>query len=292
MCQYKKYFFITTNGNSASRWLAQTLNMHPEIICSHSPAKLAISMSYDRAYSDIEFKKIMEDENRKKIPVDILLDELEQIGEAICYGNVHMFNLRQLRENTRNNKNKKCFRVVDLVRHPVPFVQSGTSNMLRQAQYNNDRLNYLKNVYYRNRELYDDFASVYKLDFNKVHVLSFMANVMTLKSLSINMRIHEIDRRITMETITSDKLEYQNLVNLITEGEVYADNRWLSNVFSTNAVNTHKIKKKFSEPKDIYSYWDNWQKDFFDLLVEISKIDQYYSTAFGYDFSFMRKHSR
>ena len=292
MCPNNKYFFITTNGNSASRWLAQTLNMHPDIICSHSPARISISMSYDHAYSDNEFRKIMGDEYRKRIPVDMMLDELEQTGEALCYGNVHMFNLRQLRENTSQNKTKKCFRVVDLVRHPVPFVQSGTSNMLRQAQFNSDRLKYLESVYFRNRELYDDFASIYELDFNDLNVLSFMANVMTLKSLSINMQIQDVDHRITMESITKDKMVYRNLVDIISEGEVSADDQWLSDVFSTNAINRHKVGKRFSEPKEIYNGWANWQKDFFDLLVEISRIDRHYSTAFEYDFSFLQKYNR
>jgi len=251
------YFFITTNGNSASRWLAQTLNMHPDIICSHSPARISIAMAYDHGYSDSEFKEIMQDESRKKIPTDILLNELEQIGKVRCFGNVHLFNLRQLRENIDKNNHEKEFRVVDLVRHPVSFVQSGTYNMIRQGQYNTDCITYLNNVYYRNKKLYDDFAPSYKLDFNDLYTLSFMANVMTLKSLSINMQIHEVDDRITMEAITTNKTEYQRLVSFISGGEVCADDQYLNAVFSTKAVNKHKIRKKQIGYKEIYDSWDN-----------------------------------
>lgn len=284
----KKYFFITTNGNSASRWLAQTLNMHPEIICSHSPARIKTALAYDHAYSDNEFKTIMRDETRKKIPIDFLLNELEQIGNASCYGNVHLFNLRQLRANINKNGHSKKIRVVDLVRHPIPFVQSGTYNMVRQAQYNANRLSYLKNVYYRNREIYDDFSSIYKLDYNDLHTLSFMANVMALKSLSINMQIREVDHRIKMEDITTNKVEYQKLINIISDGKVCADERYLNEVFSIKAVNTHKVKMQPDEPKAIYNNWSDWQKNFFDLMVENTNIHNSYYNTFGYDFSFMQ----
>ncbi len=284
----KTFFFITTNGHSASKWLAKTLNMHKDIICSHSSANTSIAMVHDREYSDDELKQIMADETRKQIPVDILLNELEEIGKVPCYGNVHLFNLRQLKENTQRNKPIKRFCVVDLVRHPVSLVHSGTYNMIRQARYNIDRANYLKNIYYRNKKLYDDFASIHKIDLNNLDILAFMANVMTLKSLATNMLIQDVDRQITMEAITTSREEYKKLVNIISEGKVEADDHYLNAVFGVGAVNIHKPKKKFNGVKAIYNSWSKWRKEFFNLLVESTGIDKHYA-IFEYDFSFLEK---
>jgi hypothetical protein len=282
----KSYFFITTNGHSASRWVAQTLNMHNNIICSHSPARVSIAMAYDHAYTDHEFKLIMSDEIRKNIPVDNLLDELEEIGEAACYGNVHLFNLRQLQDNLKKYDSKKKFLIVDLLRHPVSFVNSGTYNMIRQARYNIDRLDYLKNVYLRNKRLYDDFSAKHKLELGNLQTLSFMANVMTLKSLAINMQITNVDRRITMEKVTNCKEEYGRFVNFISQGKREVDDQYIDAVFRTKAINKHKTEKAPTSAKEIYNAWEGWKKDFFKLLIELTCLDQHYNT-FGYDFSFL-----
>lgn len=284
----KKFFFITTNGHSASKWVAKTLNLHKDIVCSHSPAKIQLSMAHENEYSDDEMEQIMADEYRKKISVDILLDELVEIENAKCYGNVHLFNLRQLQENLNNNTPVKYFRVVDLVRHPVSFVHSGTYNMIRQAKHNKNRKKYLINVYHRNMKLYNDFSLNHSIDLNRLDTLAFMANVMTFKSLTINMQIQNVDQRIRMEDITTSREKYRSLVNLISDGKVKADAQYLDAVFGTMATNKHKPSNKSTRVEEIYNRWDQWKKEFFDLLVEMTEIDKYYST-FGYDLSFLKK---
>lgn len=40
--------------------------------------------------------------------------------------------------------------------------------MIRQGQYNTQRFSYLNNVYHRNKKLYDDLASIYKIEYKKI----------------------------------------------------------------------------------------------------------------------------
>ena len=217
------YFLVTTNGHCASKWLAASLDLHPEIVCSHGPAAHPLCMQHDREYTDADMSRILAEEHRKLMPLDLLFEELERVGPARCYGNVHLFNLRQLAENVAAHPPSRRFKVVDLVRHPVPFVRAGTANMLRQARSNPARLAYLVGVRARNEDLYREFAERYALELEDIATLAFMANVMTLKSLAINMGLHHADRRVTMESVTRDAGAFRALVVDLAEGVVEPD---------------------------------------------------------------------
>jgi hypothetical protein len=93
-------------------------------------------MRHDSEYTDQDFKDLMADEFRKNISVDDLFAELEAHAWGRCFGNVHHFNLRQLVSNLRSTPSNRDILVFDLVRHPVSVVNSGTHNMIRQANHN------------------------------------------------------------------------------------------------------------------------------------------------------------
>lgn len=282
----KKYFFVVSNGHAASKWLAKVLALDERVVCSHGCSQLDISINHDSEYSDEQMKQQMLQEHRKNIPIDDLLEELVSFKpSAEYYGNVHMFNLRQLVKNVEITKPQKKFKVVELIRHPISFIQSGTHNMHNQCRFNPERIKYLNDVYQRNVLLYDKYAKQYQLDLTDIETLSFMANVMTLYSFRINFDLKGYER-YQMEKLTKERSYYgsfyKNLFGLVQEPSP----AYLDLVFAQKKTNQHKKSKAPVTTETVFNNWTEWkQKLFLELFTELGLQEDYEEC--GYEFSFL-----
>ncbi len=128
-------FLVASAGFSGSKWLAASLDRHPDILCTHSACDFQI---WDRRYSAEEFDRCTEEEwiHRAKKPLDQYPEELAGRGEARVYGNVHRYRICDLAENFRRWPPTIPVAYVNLVRHPVLWAQSGAHQFETLAETN------------------------------------------------------------------------------------------------------------------------------------------------------------
>src|ERR1041384_1183508 len=123
----KEYFIVTSHGWSASNWVAHSLDLHPEIICSHS-ARNASAGAPD-LHDNLKFdlgRMHAGYVNRQGRPIDESYNEIEQMGDGKYYGSVHLYRLRDLPVlHEKFGPSSRNFSVMNLVRHPVNLVWSG-----------------------------------------------------------------------------------------------------------------------------------------------------------------------
>ncbi|MDP6934053.1 MAG: hypothetical protein QGG40_14105, partial [Myxococcota bacterium] len=125
-------FIVTSPGYTATKWLAWALDQHPEIHCTHS----AGVEPTDGDYSLAELNLLVEEKFRVRdsTPLETFLARIERDAlTAPCIGNVHRYNLTSLRRNQRRFPLEGDVHVVNLVRHPVTWVASGTAQLGRMT---------------------------------------------------------------------------------------------------------------------------------------------------------------
>jgi len=280
-------FIVTTNGQTASKWLARSLNLHPEICCSHGTLRLPTCFTYSREYTAEEIKSAFMDEKRRALSLEKIFDEL--IGyspQSKVFGNVHMFNLRHLHENLNGISSDylKEIVVMDLVRHPISLIRSSAANMLDQSNNNSERKKYLVDVMKLNKDLYAEFSEKFDLDLTNYAVLAFMAGVMTLYSLDINLKL-EIPRgeRVQMERLTTNPEDYKAFVKRIAQNVVGVSNEYIKEVFTQQRTNIHVVGERSDTPEDIFNGWEKWQQALFLRVISRTSVLSQYQNM-GYSF--------
>src|ERR1041385_1726680 len=95
----KKYFIVTSHGWSASNWVAHSLNLHPDIICTHS-ARNALAGEKDLQSNEnlkIHLSQLHKGyASRQERDIRISYDEIESNGKALYYGSVHLYRMRDV----------------------------------------------------------------------------------------------------------------------------------------------------------------------------------------------------
>ena len=223
------------------------------------------------------------------MPLDDILQELEEYdGSSEVYGNIHMFNLRQLIENVEHKKPQRDISIVDVVRHPVAFVQSGYHNIYSQCLFNPNRVDYVTKVKDWNQDLYDQYANKYSLDLKDLKVLSFMANVMTFKSFEINFGLHDQHdiHVVPMESLTGNASELKALFAKVSAGDIDLNKSEVDAFLNTERSNVHDPAKRKMTNQEKYESWEDWQKDLFREVIVSTGCKERFEKI-GYDLSYV-----
>jgi hypothetical protein len=74
------------------------------------------------------------------------------------------------------------------------------------------------------------------------------------------------------------------LVRLLTAGEAQCSEEYIARVFASGRTNAHQRQKRRAH-REIYQSLVDWQRHFFDAVLEETGIEEGYG-ALGYDFGF------
>jgi hypothetical protein len=127
-----RLFLVTSPGYTATKWLAWALDLDPRVACSHS----AGLPPEPRSYTASELKQLVRDKftARDDLSLDAwfapLVTEADAQGLS-AMGNVHRYNLTALRRNQGRFEGKRDFAAMNVVRHPVPWLESGARQLGR-----------------------------------------------------------------------------------------------------------------------------------------------------------------
>ncbi|MGA1868166.1 MAG: hypothetical protein ACMUJM_06420 [bacterium] len=286
----RHYFIFTSRGRTATYWLAHSLNMHPEIICSHglylppvTDFKEMIPLGQDlRAWTKKKYN----------FSVDEYFYEMTRCGNAKVYGNVHGYTLDGLLTHAYKRKIRNNYTIFNIIRHPVSRIESFCKRWLFESSYNlilknQSRKNFLENAYKKelvkkvNRHFYVDFS---------IPAHWFFINALFVISLEIK----EIGRKesilhfthIPMEEFTSDTQVFIKLFSTITGGKLDLPNDYVDQVFNNAKINS--IGKNLLTPAEIYNRWEEWKQYIFTYVASSLNFIQVYG-QFGYNFSFVRE---
>lgn len=296
-------FIITSHGWSGSNWVANSFNLHPDIICTHS----AINILPDEKviHEDGGLKKNIQRfhkgyVNRVQLTINEAYQEIRGFGKAKHYGSVHLFRLRdmpsQIKRSTPLNSD---YSVLNLVRNPVSLVWSGCGQFKSLFRFDLNELHWtLGKLLSSDKDFVFEMGDKYDLMLGDNEILSFICAARVLESLHLDLK-GEIELEsmeipdsirflghVKMEEITSRDFDFRKLFTTLGFSDLEVTPEYLAAVYGSGKLNRHKKERKDLTVRDLYHSFSPWQKEvFLHFFNKYNLKDPY--TKMGYDLSFL-----
>ena len=291
---------VTSHGWSASNWLAYALNLHPQIICTHSARN--IQASEKEMNSDPNLRKNLRDLHngyllRQNRTLNESYDFIESLGQASLYGSVHVYRLRDLPVlYEKFGKFERRFQVLNLVRHPVALVWSGYGQFKELFRYDLNELHWTSGKVLKTAgEFIQRLALKYDLYVGDLENLAFIGAAAVLGSLRLDLdataktkKIPGIDFHgtVKMEEVTQKPEVLRRTIALLSGRALEITENYLEAVYKAGIVNEHKEEQNKRDAAARYLKFNEWQKEVFRYFMQKYKIREDYEKL-GYDFSFL-----
>ncbi len=303
----RNYFLVTSTGGAATRWLAATLNRHPEIVCSGGAGSLEEVMAYGSRPTGEQVERIAQtllhppQGSPTGTTLDTMFEELaNHRGTARFVGNVHRESVASLHLQIRQRSPKHTFTVANVIRHPVPRTETKYNNelfneasspsarRLAAAQYQ-DRVGRFQDLVDRlTRRL-----ARYELDLHKrLFIHSLMDTVEGMADFQVQSSPFSIPH-FKMEQLKSDRDTFAALVGHLTADQLHPDEAYLDFVFSPENLNAERFRTDrlaSIPPRDAraqWEAWEEWQRTAFVTAMEVHEFHKPF-IAQGYSFDFVR----
>lgn len=273
----KAYFIISTYGRTATQWLHQVLNQHPEIFCTHS-SDLSILPPSPETPQERNIRVSREHEAFAKISLDEYFDKMERLvpGKK-AYGNVHGIDALE-----DFSPYRRKFTLIHLLRHPIHRVQSLVSRWLHATTYlpeHQERLwlrfqTYAQDPFIAN--LLQEHEVDLKVKANWLFVVAVFRLQQDLKHFQLPIP------HVPMERLVKDLDYFFWLLAKITQGQVSLTEEYIDDLYQAQPVDQRNRKVTALEQFDS---WPEWQKVLFIRAIYVMKSLNYYDIL-GYDLSF------
>ncbi len=252
-----RLFAVISWGHAATFWLSKMLNAHQEVFCVHD---------IKHQWSQVT--------NSEKLNDDILyMKVLEKAGLGCrLSGDCHGVNRERI-DDIKEVYGER-FRSVVIVRHPIPRILSYLSHAEKKGidNYNLD-FEHIENSL--DDRLKGRLNTKKQLFF--VHVMDCV-NIIKYEA--------DLGPLFTMERLTKDTGELNNLLRYLSNGELEFKPAMLEGAFSKQ-INPHqKCSDHHISVKEIYESLPEWQKKAFSYLLNPTS-NQLYQDL-GYDLSFIQ----
>jgi hypothetical protein len=293
-------FIVTSHGWSGSNWLAHSINLNKDVVCTHSARNVLADDEQMHSHKNL-VKHIQKFHTgyvgRQLVSLDDLYSKIKQFGNTKHYGSVHVLRMRDLPVLLdKFGSPKEQFKVANLVRNPVDLVWSGYGQLQDLFTFDINELYWtLDKILSEGKDFSYSLIEKYKINIGEYHYLAFLGACAILGSLkkdcdaydSINNEKNlDFIGGIKMESVTQDREAFKGLLfNLTGNASIITDN-YIGQVFQSGAINTHKKDKVKVTAEQRYYSFEPWQKDAFIYFFEKFKLRPIYE-SFGYDFSYM-----
>lgn len=126
-------FFITTYGRTASHWIAEVLDSHPDISCSHGSSCVPVSQHReDENAILLEAWSGRRDFYRQTLTT--LVERIHAEEPTNIYGNIHGFTATNLYRKWLEESPRLPIRMANITRHPFTRMESFVERWHRYMQ--------------------------------------------------------------------------------------------------------------------------------------------------------------
>jgi hypothetical protein len=288
---HKRYFLITSHGQTATLWLAAVLNSHPSIFCSHA-------YSYPPIGAEPRELTIQEDLQRQKdasqrfwnLSLSDFFSELEHHSCKDIIGNVHGFTYGYLAPKLDQlpKQIKQHLEILNLLRHPVSRLMSMVRNWIKEEEQHQVVDFVAHDFTHRCTHILDFLIQRHQnIDLEHAQHKTFIVGLLAIEDITRDAMLakkHCIPN-LQFEQITSDTTCLLNILKRISGGSLSKKDRNLANIINIQQINQHNSRTKTSVQNQ-YEQWQPWQKHAFQFIMTRNDVGRFYINE-GYDLSFL-----
>ncbi len=281
-------FIATSPGLSATRWLAFVLGSHPDVFVAHGKFPLGsvvqTNFQEEKEKGDLESLTIGNDAatfyNSSSLR-EVFSAYREIKRDARAYGNIHTYTIQALMRLIDRPDELDQFRVVNVLRHPVSYIDSHFS-LVRSAE-NHPELyrHYVENLLPLSLQQFPELFLVDCASYRE-----FLA--FAVSCLSVCNMAHDFDyaqfEHFRMESLVANPKELKRFCETLT-GLAYSLDQ-LHRFIVEGPINRHRRSNASMDPQVIYSSWPDWKKDMAAIMIPDTVIDEFQKQ--GYDIEVFR----
>lgn len=283
-----RYFVVTSQGVSATRWIAFALASHPKVFAAHGhfaiDSIVGGKFEQEKAKGDSGALSLGNEGRAlyEKNDIDGIFAAYRSVRPgAEAYGNVHSYTLDTLQKPLKKSAKASKFAIANVVRHPVSYID-GHSSLVRKAEaYPDVYRNYEWNLFPQALVKFRELLLVDCPDFRE-----FLAFAVSCTSMLIVARDlgYETVQHYRMESLTADSAALAAFCEALT-GLVYSREE-LSSLIAAGAINRHRKPSARTDEREIYDAWAEWKKDIAAVMISEAALNKFEKV--GYDVSMLR----
>jgi len=265
--QTKAYAIICSMGRTATGWISNAFNLHPQVFFSHGPDLEPTKHLGDDEETMAGAPRILEQmKSFDPIDADGYFDLLESRGDYVVYGNVHGLTLTEIPESPATFR--RHYYACAIVRHPIPRLQSFVNKWNTFLSPGDPRGAFLELENFRESETADTLAKTYNVGRLDSDAMLFAKAVRTTLFYDKHY-LHLGIPIFQMERLVSDAEYFLGLFHDVTSGLVEPTNKYIRALRELEPFDI--LGEQFVSAKSLFSSWDTWKQRY--LLDEIQNME-------------------
>lgn len=284
-------FLVTSRGASATRWLCFALASQADVFVAHG--KHALQSIQQGRFDDerrqddtasLALGNVMSDFYRCR-SLDEVFDIYRYLQPgAQASGNVHTYQLDEVRSRFESQADLADIRIVNVIRHPVTYIASHIG-MMRSARRYAALLEPWHVEFAKATEQHPDL-----LEIERAGAENFEAFVVSCQSVA--QWTADLENRsvahIKMEDMTRDVDCLVWICEYLTR--LPYDRKRLAGFIQDGPINRHRQATAPVTPLDVYRQWEPWQRTAAALILPDELLEQL--EAEGYDVAMLKSEDR
>jgi hypothetical protein len=277
--------FISSYGRTATYWLAQVLNAHPDVICSHGPTTPPIIEYGDE--TPVETDLFVWDNMDKffALSLDEALNDMHRLGKAKFYIKVHSYSAYNLYNRILTEGCARPLGIANLLRHPVTRVDSLARRWRANAKTNPRMRKFMLNWWRETPDaqgLTKSLANQRGVDLSRTSDIFFAAACLWLRQDREDLTVPIL--HVPCERLVEDLDYFAWFAGRITGGKLKMTPDYLDHVRRTGPKNASGDVMRSA--LSTWTAWAPWQRAALAHVAELYGLRGLYD-EFQYDLSFV-----
>lgn len=280
----RKYFIVTSHGNTGTMWLSIRMNNHPKIFCTHS-YQWPIMEPLEKLRIEKAGFDLLGNANKHfwKLSLDQFFDQHEDSTKKKIIGNVHGFTFGRFWQMlpSLSAKRKRNLKLLNMVRHPITRINSCYHHW---TEGGDNKFQFIKDDIKNNCNHILEFINKrnYKVELTyekRAFIVALLQSEHVAQDISLTHK--EGIGNIIFEELTKDEDYYSRIFNGLTKLNPVNDKSVDNDKSIQHTHSPHKLSAK-----EQFDKWEPWKQESFRFVANRSNMKKIYK-KYDYDMSFI-----
>jgi len=280
-------FFITSFGRTATAWVASTLTLHPQVLCSHAALFEPFNPHHKEAEEKERTIRAQRDEvGFYKMTLKQIYDRYRQERPDMrCVGNVHAFTAASLEHKRLNEPGAPPYTTVNLLRQPIVRMDSLWRRWRYERKLETPFAQWIEKTPLEetlNKDAYAELRRRHDISLDSFDDRAFFHAVFQLHMDDNDLLVKTVEH-ISSERLVSDIDYFAYVAERLFGKAVPITAAWLREVEALGKV--HASEGGSRNALQIFEEWKPWQRSVLSIFLDTRPNLKTEYPRYGYNLS-------